>query len=199
MRFFKNPEIRSYLLWMLASLCLLCVMGLFFSWQIQRHTQAILADHDAAAVGALVQAYPEQELSIVRQFTKQPAPAALEAGRAVLAKYNYTSAQPLSMPVSFWLYAGGCFVLFCTAGLVCLAKIFRKIRHITWYLQKAARDEPAAALLVARRETLAISPMSPSKSPAPCTTTPNAPETSARRSPRAISDISHKSKPPLPL
>ena len=38
MRFFKNPEIRSYLLWMLASLCLLCVMGLFFSWQIQRHT-----------------------------------------------------------------------------------------------------------------------------------------------------------------
>ena len=147
MRFFKNPEIRSYLLWMLASLCLLCVMGLFFSWQIQRHTQAILADHDAAAVGALVQAYPEQELSIVRQFTKQPAPAALEAGRAVLDKYNYTSAQPLSMPVSFWLYAGGCFVLFCTAGLVCLAKIFRKIRHITWYLQKAARDEPAAALL----------------------------------------------------
>ena len=108
MRFFKNPEIRSYLLWMLASLCLLCVMGLFFSWQIQRHTQAILADHDAAAVGALVQAHPEQELSIVRQFTKQPDPATLEAGRAVLAKYNYTSARPLSVPVSFWLYAGGC-------------------------------------------------------------------------------------------
>ncbi len=75
--------------------------GLVFSWQIQRHTQAILADHDAAAVGALVQAHPEQELSIVRQFTKQPDPATLEAGRAGWPSYNYTSARPLSVPVSF--------------------------------------------------------------------------------------------------
>lgn len=197
MRFFKNPEIRSYLLWMLASLCLLCVMGLFFSWQIQRHTQAILADHDAAAVGALVQAHPEQELSIVRQFTKQPDPATLEAGRAVLAKYNYTSARPLSVPVSFWLYAGGCFVLFCTAGLVCLAKIFRKIRHITWYLQKAARDEPAAALLDCQEGDLGY--LSNESVRVARTLYHDAERSRNERTAlsRAISDISHQIKTPI--
>lgn len=196
MRFFKNPEIRSYLLWMLVSLCLLCVMGLFFSWQIQGHYQALLADRDAAAVGALVQAFPEQELSVVRQFTKQPDPSALETGRAVLAKYNYAAA-PLAVPVSFWLYAGICFVLFCTVSFICLARIFRKIRHITWYLQKAARDEPAAALLDCQEGELGY--LSNESVKIARTLYHDAERSRSERAAlsRAISDISHQIKTPI--
>ncbi len=197
MRFLKNPEIKSYLRWMLLSLGLLCAMGLFFNWLLQRHAQAILADHDAAAVGALVQAYPEQELSIVRQFTKQPDPAALEAGRSVLAKYNYPSARPLAVPVSFWLYAGSCFVLFSAAGLVCLAKIFRKIRHITWYLQKAAHDEPAAALLDCQEGDLGYLSNESVKIARTLYRDAEHSRQSHAALARAISDISHQIKTPL--
>lgn len=197
MSMLKNPELRALAGWLALCFLALGAAGFVFSRALNTQYQAEIEGHDAAVVGALVDAYPEKEVDIVRQLTKAPSAAARELGRATLAKYNYQAAGRVAGPLAFWLYAGLCVGACLLAVCLCLYRIYRHIRRITRYLHQAAQGQAPAPLLEAEEGDLGyLANESVKVVGALYHEAARSKDDQAALS-RAISDISHQIKTPI--
>lgn len=193
----KNPELRALIGWLLLCLVALGAAGFVFSRALNAQYQAEMDGHDAAVVGALVQAYPEREVDIMRQLTKAPDTAARQLGREALSKYNYQAASRAAGPLAFWLYAGLCVGVCLLAVCLCLSRIYRHIRRITRYLHQAAQGETPSPLLEAEEGDLGyLANESVKVVGALYHEAARSKDDQAALS-RAISDISHQIKTPI--
>lgn len=88
MHLLRNPEVlRLTQGLVLVFILFILLAAAAANLSLQHHMQPIL-DYQAAIIGTLVEQFPEAERSILHQLDEVD-PAALQAGRALLARYGY--------------------------------------------------------------------------------------------------------------